>query len=382
MVILEDSDLHAVINCLMITAEQFPLHKIWVQERVSEKLLWLMKSFHFELSVTIDTFQSVKDIQFYQPKRCVNVTIISIWSEDIVAAKNLALSLKSHLVFINKYMDFYGSTVLWPFKSMLFQHLLYKELTIVSQEDETIGQSKEFSRNVVHLSSVIKTNDISIGNLFYDGAWQTPIKGMYWKHNGSLWAQTTCDDFQKCYKSAVNGLQTWSAMSIKTRIQILSRLVSVLKSTGKFVLAAIVERWIKFPYLYNSIQGFIKSDMIEVMQTRESLGVIIILKEESENVLFFRLMQTLISGNPVIVIFDANFCNPSSYFDMFLMCEIPPGVINLLSHEDVSTLEYKLCLDNYTNYVNEIFLKGTSLEAYILPFKRLTIPKQIIISLQ
>jgi len=90
MIILEDSDLYAVINCLIIT-NHFPLHKIWVQKRVNEKFVWLMKNYRSELSITIDTFQSVKDIQFLPCDDIIN--IISIWSEDIVAAKNLALSI-------------------------------------------------------------------------------------------------------------------------------------------------------------------------------------------------------------------------------------------------------------------------------------------------
>lgn len=136
----------------------------------------------------------------------------------------------------------------------------------------------------------------------------------------------------------------------------------------------------RFPYLYDSIQGCIENGMIEILQTHIPLGVII-LREENENILFFRLMQTLIAGNSVIVMFDANFCNLSSHYDMFSKCGIPPGVINLLSHENTSTLEFKLCLEDYATYANRYFLKGTSKEAYIVPFKRLTIIKQISIPL-
>jgi len=150
---------------------------------------------------------------------------------------------------------------------------------------------------------------------------------------------------------------------------------------SKFILAAIVERWIKFPYLYENIQGHIENETVEVLYTRKPLGVII-LKEENENILFFRLIQTLIAGNSVIVMFDANFCNPSSYYDMFSTCEIPPDVINLLSHENTSSLDLKLCLEDYTTYANRYFLKGTSMETYIVSFMRLTIPNRIIIPLR
>jgi len=160
---------------------------------------------------------------------------------------------------------------------------------------------------------------------------------------------------------------------------IIDNLLAIISSFfifRKFVLTTIVERWIKIPYLFENIQGHIENE-IEVLYTRKPLGVII-LKEENENILFFRLMQTLITGNSVIVMFDANLCNPSSYYDMFSTCEIPPGVINLLSHENTSTLEPKLCLEDYTTYTNRYFLKGTSLDAYIIPFKKLTLPNVII----
>ena len=49
-----------------------------------------MKNYRSELFITVDTFQSVKDIQFLPCDNIIN--IVSIWSEDIIAARNLALS--------------------------------------------------------------------------------------------------------------------------------------------------------------------------------------------------------------------------------------------------------------------------------------------------
>lgn len=150
----------------------------------------------------------------------------------------------------------------------------------------------------------------------------------------------------------------------------------------KIILAAIVARWLKFPYLYNTVQGNLyQNRMTETLYVRMPLGIII-LKEENENVLFFRLMQILIAGNSVIVMFDANFCNLIPYCDMFSTCGIPPGVINLLSHEDVNILEYKLCSAKYTKYADEIFSKGNSIDTYIEPYKNLTVCRSIILHFQ
>jgi len=144
-------------------------------------------------------------------------------------------------------------------------------------------------------------------------------------------------------------------------------------------LVAIVERWLKFSYLFPYIQGwYSENGLTEVTNMRTPLGVII-LREENENVLFFRLILTLIAGNSVIVIFDANVCNLTPYCDMFSTCGIPPGVINLLSHEDINVLEYKLCSKKYTNYASNFFLKGNSKEIYIKQYSNLTMPKSIIL---
>ena len=89
-------------------------------------------------------------------------------------------------------MDFRGGTVLWICKhTSVIQ--ISNEITIKDNlyQNESINQNQESSTNLIHLSPVVKINDISVGNLFYDGAWQKPIKGMYWKHNDSLWANAT-----------------------------------------------------------------------------------------------------------------------------------------------------------------------------------------------
>lgn len=151
---------------------------------------------------------------------------------------------------------------------------------------------------------------------------------------------------------------------------------------SKVVLAAIVARWIKLPNICNDLKGYQTGDFtLEVIYSQKPLGIII-LREENENVLFFRLMQTLIAGNSVIVMFGANFCNLAPYCDMFSTCGIPPGVINLLSHENINTLEYKLCLTKYTDYANKIFLKGDLNDTYISPYKNLTMSKFIILRLK
>jgi len=85
-------------------------------------------------------------------------------------------------------MDFCGGTVFLPFKEIIQQNLNEQELDTVHQNKSVL---KEHSVNVIHLSKIAKINSTSICDLFYDGTWQKPVEGMYWKHNDSLWANAT-----------------------------------------------------------------------------------------------------------------------------------------------------------------------------------------------
>lgn len=93
MIVFKDSDLYALINCLIIT-DNFPLKKIWVQEQVKEKFLWLLE--RHSLNFAVDTFQSLEDIQLNLCYEYTTIKILSLWSEDIIAMKNLAVSLNVH----------------------------------------------------------------------------------------------------------------------------------------------------------------------------------------------------------------------------------------------------------------------------------------------
>lgn len=74
-------------------------------------------------------------------------------------------------------MDFYGGFVLLPYTKIFDDslHKLYK-----SDLDDCIKNQ-----------SVQKSTLSEVYNLFYDGTWQRPVKGTYWIHNGSQWANAT-----------------------------------------------------------------------------------------------------------------------------------------------------------------------------------------------
>jgi len=96
MILLEDSDLYAVIKCLKIRNVLFQLDKIWVQESIKQTFAWYLKKYFRYLQIKFYTFRS-KELLTLNTTECIyTIHIVSIWSEDIIAAKNLAESLNVH----------------------------------------------------------------------------------------------------------------------------------------------------------------------------------------------------------------------------------------------------------------------------------------------
>lgn len=91
MIIFEDSDLYAVINHLKITGTR--MNKIWIHKSVPEQFSWLLnKYFKQSLNQYIYKFETREEL--LTSKEIHKISILSIWSEDITRAKQLAASLK------------------------------------------------------------------------------------------------------------------------------------------------------------------------------------------------------------------------------------------------------------------------------------------------
>jgi len=116
---------------------------------------------------------------------------------------------------------------------------------------------------------------------------------------------------------------------------------------------------------------------LEVTKIRNPRGIII-LKAKDESSLFNQLMYILIAGNSVIVICDTDSCSLVPYCNMFSISNIPPGVINLLSSENINELELSLCGMDYASYAKQLFSVNDHEKTYI----NLTKLKQIIVPLQ
>ncbi|XP_070159424.1 uncharacterized protein [Polyergus mexicanus] len=304
------------------------------------------------------------------------MSTISIWSEDIITAKNLASYLDRDILFINTHMEFNGGVLFVPFAKIidnLMDHVIMNSIDKTNSHILDVTPCyKPIKPNLEHYQK-----HQEIYNLFYDGMWQKPVEGMYWKHNDKIFAHATNDDIRRCVKSAEKGFQLWHANSIVSRLEVLSTLVKTLEY-NHFLLSTLVSRCIEFAGLYENSNGYCTRDeKLELIITRKPKGIII-LREENENTLFFRLTQSLLAGNSVIVIFNENFCNITSYFNMFSISNIPPGVINMLSSKNITDLESRLCGTQYSTYIKQFFSEGNLIEKYTKSYTQLSLPKQIV----
>lgn len=133
--------------------------------------------------------------------------------------------------------------------------------------------------------------------------------------------------------------------------------------------------WIKkLSFNYENSTSYSERDGLEILKIRNPMGVIILKEGTEKTTLFLRLMQILIVGNSVIVISDKKSCL-AEYFHMSSISdnEIPPGVINFLSSENINKLEL-LCRTDYASYEKR-FWTGNNAEVCI----NLTKPKHIIL---
>ncbi|XP_050463343.1 uncharacterized protein LOC126857710 isoform X2 [Cataglyphis hispanica] len=362
----EDSDLYAVIRCLRIIYSQttdkgcFPyLHKIWVQEFIKQKFLWLVQEYFKNLTFPIYVFRSRKELLTANVHHKMN--IVSIWSEDIIAAKNLATSLNKEVLFINTHMDLHDGIALLPYVK-----IFNKTLDTLSYKQQNFNLDNNMIKP--------KKNEIPTHYFFYYNKWQQPVENTYWIYNETLWAHATSCDIERCIDSAEEGFKIWSTKSAFSRNQSLLKIAYTLENTGKFLLADRIKKWIKFSCIYETSLLCSKNRRSETTKFHKPRGVFI-LKEKDETVLYDQLTQILIAGNSVIVICDGkNSYDLAQYCDIFSVSGIPSGVINLLLSEKLETLAFSLCAIDYDLYAKRFFSKDPK-KTYI----NLTVPKQIIL---
>ncbi|XP_011865375.1 PREDICTED: uncharacterized protein LOC105560676 [Vollenhovia emeryi] len=366
MILLSDSDLYAVVSYLNIVGHS-RINKIWVQMPIKQKFLSLVKKYFRPRDLRISTWISIGE---FIPRESCDMSITSIWSESIVDAKQIASLLDRDVVFINMHMDLYGGIVLLPWIKILDK--LHERLpTDLSSDGVILGTNRTNEIHFLNLRSSMTS--VPLYNLFYDGKWHKSTKGMYWKHNDDSYrAYATSEDLLPCVNSAVEGFKTWKTLHIDTRQRLLQELVTALKYNSKFLKDA--DKLIRYSQFNETLLLCSQTDRLEVIQNRLPRGIIV-LKEKTEDMLFLRLIQILICGNSVIVLTDMNSSNLAQYCDIFSLCKIPRGVVNVLSHANTSDLELSLCATDYVNYEEQFFTSSWD-ETYT----NLTLPKHTVFS--
>lgn len=103
MILLDDSDLYAVINYLKILGH-FRINKIWVRESIKQKFFSLVKKYFRLKDLTICIWMMIEDLT---PRTSSNMNIISIWSENIVLAKFIAKVLNVCILFTSYNTQYY-----------------------------------------------------------------------------------------------------------------------------------------------------------------------------------------------------------------------------------------------------------------------------------
>ncbi|XP_029176371.1 uncharacterized protein LOC114944571 [Nylanderia fulva] len=321
IIVCEDSDLHAVITYLKLNSAVSCLKKIWVQKSIKDTFMWHLNKNVGYLNVPIKIFQLKQELITPNNEYIFNETcklnVVSIWSENITAAKNLARSLNQHIAFINTYMDVCRNVVI-PFEDIFRAQFTFGSLFLHRKMDKC---TKAPINPTAHEGLTY--------NLFYNDMWQKPKQNTYWIHENILFANATREDIIECVKSATRGFKNLSTMSDNSKRQMLSKFATILECNDEFELSKAVSKWLNMSYVYGKMSFYNKTEKFETLRVFRSK--IVILKEKDGITLFQELTQNLIIGNSVIVICNPDLCILAPYCNMFKMCGIPSGTINLLS---------------------------------------------------
>lgn len=115
-----------------------------------------------------------------------------------------------------------------------------------------------------------------------------------------------------------------------------------------------------------------QSGRLEVTVMRKPRGIVA-LKSNNLDLLFQQLTLALITGNSVIVLCNSVYCSLASYCDMFSTSGIPPGVVNMLSIENVENVlqEYYITeTEKHSEGEKEnLYIKFTKPKLIVLPVK-------------
>lgn len=175
---MADSDLNAAVNALIKWKDSsLGVSHILVQEPIREKFVntipdqdirkWIIDNLFIvfrNIGEAIGYLNSSKELK-----------ALSVWSENIISAKNFAADLEVDTIWINTHGDISPGLRSISYYPPSINHRLGSEL------------QKESDNSSKNIRNTLKTVD-----LFYGGKWEVPIEGKYWTdESGVSFAQAT-----------------------------------------------------------------------------------------------------------------------------------------------------------------------------------------------
>ncbi|XP_015595413.1 uncharacterized protein LOC107267809 isoform X2 [Cephus cinctus] len=336
MIIMADADISAVINyfktmsfCKADDSKYFNLKKIWVQEPVINIFTDSIVEAQLAKVVMLERLMLTAFRNNDEVIRAVNIETsreygASIWSENINSTQNVAAALNTFIVWINT--------------SSILDAFLLNIINTSITADYAIPESNNLTRIISDGASELSEKF----HLFYDGQWKKPVKQEYWTgETDILIANATEKDIMDCVVSAVRAFQAWSTTPLSKRKNVFQYLADRIASTGNYSLADSIIRWANDPSVCETSTFFLKDDTVNLLVRRDPKGVIVVNSDNTED-LFRMVVYACITGNTVIITSSDYFCKTKlKYCDMFSSCQIPPGLVNILTFANLTpALQY------------------------------------------
>ncbi|XP_033213425.1 uncharacterized protein LOC117170630 [Belonocnema kinseyi] len=316
VIVLADSDLNSVVNLLTsITNEPcvWKISTVYVQEAIKKKFMQLYKERKVKDSMDVESILKVfRFKEELSSKIGYHTDAISIWTENVSAAKSFVMKMLVPLTWINSYGELGPGIAIRTDAKLCCPSVKQFEVT----SNLYSGSGKKFE-------------------LFYDGSWKEPKSEKYWiDSDANSWASASQADVDSCVLSAKKGFEKWHCLPQSQRKQVFQKFADRIWATGNRPLAKLIKSQLENPILFGSSSTIIRDGTVEVLTIRDPKGVITIGRKDL-NDLFVRLTNACIAGNSVIVMHGGVLCSIAEYCDMLTTSGIPPGVINLLSFENL-----------------------------------------------
>ncbi|XP_012262621.2 uncharacterized protein LOC105689858 isoform X1 [Athalia rosae] len=332
IVIMADSDLYAVVEAIMRFSSNlnFKLTKFFIQEPVEKQFFSTLQKNEFRNHTPpLDTavlsslylFRNIAEVIGSLNGQKNKLSTVSVWSENLIAAKKLAANIEIGTVWINTHGQLSAGL-----------HSIIYSLPPCDAGDLWTWNPE----NDIDDKCPIATRTI---DLFYGGKWHTPDEGTYWTNkSGVAYAEATRKDFISCVNAARKGFKSWHSMKLSERVKVIRCFAERLFANGELELGDLVMELVNLPHEFGHSISIVRDGEVEILTTQEPSGVVLIFSA-IKSMLFTKLIIAAVTGNTVIVASDTG-CDSifAGYCDMLTSSGFPPGVVNYLFARNSASL--------------------------------------------